>query len=155
MFIIKLAISFRCQLTEYIYIALSDPVLFFLHMVFDNVWMRTTVRNGFIVVSVLFCFIDFLSFSLYLGGKTYMTVSNCPPVGSHISFSGRLCMLALSICFWTPRLSLGHPGSFPSVYELKCMRTPTAPLFNVPCGRCGTTTRVVHPYPHYTRPNRG
>ena len=27
------------------------------------------------------------------------------------------------------------------------MRTQTAPLFNVPRGRRGTTTRVVHPYP--------
>ena len=64
-----------------------------------------------------------------------MTVSNCPPVGSHIPFSGRLCMPAPSVCFWTPRLSLGHPGSFKSAHDLKCMRTQTAPLFNVPRGR--------------------
>ena len=79
----------------------------------------------------------------------------CPPVGSHIPFSGRLYMLAPSICFWTPRLSLGHPSSFTSVYELKCMRTQTAPLFNVPRGRHSTTTRVVHPYPHCACPNLG
>ena len=98
-----------------------------------------------------FLFFSFLSlFSLCLGGNTYVTVSNCPPVGSHIPFSGRLCMPAPSVCFWTPRLSLGHPGSFTSVHELKCMRTQTAPLFNVPRGRRGTTTRVVHPYPHGT-----
>ena len=54
--------------------------------------------------------------------------SICPPVGSHIPFSGRLCMPAPSVCFWTPRLSLGHPGSFTSVHDLKCMRTQTAPL---------------------------
>ena len=71
----------------------------------------------------------------------------CPPLGSHIPSSGRLCMLARSVCFWTPRLSLGHPGSFESAHVLKCMRTQTAPLFNVPRGRRGTTTRVVHQYP--------
>ena len=53
----------------------------------------------------------------------------------------------VSACFRTPRLSLGHPGSLTSVHDLKCMRTQTAPLFNVPRGRRGTTTRVVHPYP--------
>ena len=50
----------------------------------------------------------------------------------------------VSACFRTPRLSLGHPGSFKSAHVLKCMRTQTAPLFNVPRGRRGTTTRVVH-----------
>ena len=80
--------------------------------------------------------------------------SICPPLGSRIPSSGRLCMPALSVCFWTPRLSLGHPGSFTSVHDLKCMRTQTAPLFNVPRGRRGTTTRVVHPYPHSTCPSR-
>ena len=54
--------------------------------------------------------------------------SICPPVGSHIPFSGRLCMPAPSVCFWTPRLSLGHPGSFKSAHDLKCMRMQTAPL---------------------------
>ena len=53
----------------------------------------------------------------------------------------------VSACFRTPRLSLGYPGSLTSVYDLKCMRPQTAPLFNVPRGRRGTTTRVVHPYP--------
>ena len=52
----------------------------------------------------------------------------------------RLCMPALSVCFWTPRLSLGYPGSFKSAHDLKCMRTQTAPLFNVPRGRRGTTS---------------
>ena len=41
----------------------------------------------------------------------------------------------VSACFRTPRLSLGHPGSFKSAHVLKCMRTQTAPLFNVPRGR--------------------
>ena len=54
--------------------------------------------------------------------------SICPPVGSHIPFSGRLCMPAPSVCSETPRLSLGHPGSFKSAHDLKCMRMQTAPL---------------------------
>ena len=76
--------------------------------------------------------------------------SICPPVGSHIPFSGRLCMPAPSVCFWTPRLSLGHPGSFWSTHELKCMRTQTGPRFNVSSEGRGTTTRVAHPYPYGT-----
>ena len=64
--------------------------------------------------------------------------SVCPPV-----FSGRLCMPARSVCFWTPRLSLGHPGSLMSARVLKCMPTQTASLFNVPRGRRGTNTRVA------------
>ena len=67
--------------------------------------------------------------------------SICPPVGSHIPFSGRLCMPAPSVCFWTPRLSPGHPGSFTSVHDLQCMHTQTAHLFNAPRGRQGIRTR--------------
>ena len=44
-----------------------------------------------------------------------------------------VCQCVLSACFRTPRLSLGHPGSLTSVHDLKCMRTQTAPLFNVHC----------------------
>ena len=36
----------------------------------------------------------------------------------------------VSGCFWTPRLSLGHPGSFKSVHKPICMRTHRA-RFNV------------------------
>ena len=50
----------------------------------------------------------------------------------------------LSECLWTPRLSIGHPGSFKSAHVLKCMSTQTAPLFKFPRRRRGTT-RVVHP----------
>ena len=53
-------------------------------------------------------------------------------------------MPAQSVFFWTYRLLLGYPDSFKSAHDLKCMRTQTAPLFNVPRGRRGTTTRVVH-----------
>ena len=42
----------------------------------------------------------------------------------------RLCVL--SVCFRTPRLSLGHPGYFKSAHDLKCMRMQTTPLFNLP-----------------------
>merc|ERR1712115_120515 len=106
----------------------------------------------YLVVFCFFCFFVFLFF-LCLGRNMYMTVSNCPPVGSHIPFLGRLCMLALSVSFWTPRLSLSHPGSFTSMHEPKYMRSQKAPLFNVPCGRCGTTTRVLEPYPHCACPS--
>ena len=85
-------------------------------------------------VFLYFLFIFFL-YSLCRGGYTYVTVFNCPPIGSHILSSERLCMPARSVCFRTPRLSLGHPGSFKSAHDLKCMRTQTAPLFNVPRGR--------------------
>ena len=72
------------------------------------------------------------------------------PLGSHILFSGRLCMPAIYVCFRTPRLSFGHPGSLTSVHDLICMHTQTAPLFNVPCGRHGSTTRAVRLYPYGT-----
>ena len=78
-------------------------------------------------------------FSLYL----FVAVSPTP--NSENSVSVRVIYL-----FPDARLSLGHPGSLTSVHDLKCMRTQTAPLFNVPRGRRGTTTRVVHPYPHGT-----
>ena len=74
-----------------------------------------------------------------------------PPHGqTHSDFRGfNFCLQKahvcwVSVCFRTPRLLLGHPGSFKSAHGLKCMRTQTAPLFNVPRGRRGTT-RVVHP----------
>ena len=66
---------------------------------------------------------------------------------TQIRLQRTVCRCVLSACFRTPRLSLGHPGSLTSVHDLKCMRTQTAPLFNVPRGRLGTTTTVVHPYP--------
>ena len=38
---------------------------------------------------------------------------------------------AVSVCLRTPRLSLGHPGSFKSVNYLKCMRIQIRPRFYV------------------------
>ena len=58
-----------------------------------------------------------------------MTVFNCPPVGSHIPSSGRLCMPARSVCFQTPKLLLGHQDSFKFAHDLNCMFTQTAPMF--------------------------
>ena len=75
-----------------------------------------------------------------------------------ITFS-RTCFLlhirwVLCVChicmYWTPRLLLGHPGSFRSAHILKCMRTQTGPRFNVSSEGRGTTTRVAHPYPYGT-----
>ena len=63
-----------------------------------------------------------------------------PTVGNNIPFWGSLCMPAPSVCFSTPRL--GHPGSFTSVHNLKCMRTQTTPLFKVPCRRRGISSPI-------------
>ena len=38
-----------------------------------------------------------------------------------------------------------------AMHDLKYMHTQTAPLFNIPCRRHGTTIRVVHPYPCWHR----
>ena len=75
-------------------------------------------------------------------------------VGSQVPFSGRLCMLAPSVCFWTPRLSLGHPGSFKSVHELKCMRTQTRPRFNVSSEGRGATFASNTQLPYLHCPSR-
>lgn len=38
---------------------------------------------------------------------------------------------AISVSLWTHRPLLGHPGSFKSVHDLKCMRIQTGPWFYV------------------------
>ena len=98
-----------------------------------NVLDLQTIRSS---SKLFFFFLPFLSRSSCAEEDIHMCpFSICPPVGSHIAFSGRLCMLARSVCFSTPRLSLGHPGSFTSVHDLKCTRTQTASLSNAPRGR--------------------
>ena len=96
-----------------------------------------------------FSFLTFISLCAK-EDKCMRQFSICLPLGSHILFSGRLCMPAIYVCFRTPRLSFGHPGSLTSVHDLICMHTQTAPLFNVPCGRHGSTTRAVRLYPYGT-----
>ena len=59
---------------------------------------------------------------------------------AHLRLRRRVCRCMVSACFRTPRLSLGHPGSFRSAHDLKCMRTQTGPRFNVPSERRGITT---------------
>ena len=56
---------------------------------------------------------------------------------------------------WTPRLLLGHPGSFWPAHDLKWMCMQTRPWFSIPSERSGTTTWVVHPYPTSTMPRVG
>ena len=56
-----------------------------------------------------------------------------------LHFRWVLCVCHICM-YWTPRLSLGHPGSFRSAHILKCMRTQTGPRFNVPSERRGITT---------------
>ena len=63
--------------------------------------------------------------------------------------AGTICL------FLDPLTSIGHPGSFTSMHELKFMRTQTVFLFNVPRRIHGATTRGLHPYPHCTCPSRG
>ena len=70
-----------------------------------------------------------------------------------LHFRWVLCVCHICM-YWTPRLSLGHPGSFRSAHILKCMCTQTGPRFNVPSERRSTTTWVVHPYPISTMPAR-
>ena len=82
--------------------------------------------------------------TLHTEGLQQSEVSSVQPASLRLRW---VYVSAISVCFRTPRLSLGHPGSLTSVHDLKCMRTQTAPLFNVPRGRRGTTTRVVHSYP--------
>ena len=64
-----------------------------------------------------------------------------PQVSSVQPASLRLCWVyvsAISVCFWTPILLLGHPGSFRSTHDLKCMRKQTGPRFHFPSERRGT-----------------
>ena len=57
-------------------------------------------------------------------------------------------MPAPSVCFWMPRLSLGHPGSLTPEYGLKCMRPQAALLLNVPHGRRENRDQVSFPRIH-------
>ena len=69
--------------------------------------------RGFLTAAVMGCM-----------GPTVLTLASLCLQKSHKCW--------ISACFRTPRLSLGHPGSFKSAHGLKCMLTQTAPLFNVP-----------------------
>ena len=116
-----------------------------------------SLRHCYILIKLYNRMIISMNFSLFFLCSLYAMedirmrpFSIYPPLGSHILFLGRLCMPATSVCFRTPRLSLGHPGSLMSVHDLICMHTQRAPLFNVPCRRLGSTTRAVRPYPYGT-----
>ena len=78
--------------------------------------------------------------TLHTEGLQQSEVSSVQPASLRLRW---VYVSAISVCFRTPRLSLGHPGSLTSVHDLKCMRIQMAPLFNIPRGRQGTTTRVV------------
>ena len=79
------------------------------------------------------------------GGYTYVTVSNLPARRQPHSVFGALCMPALSVCFRTPRISLGHPGSFKSAHDLKCIRTQTAPLLKLSLWKTGFPVQCHYP----------
>ena len=73
--------------------------------------------------------------TLHTEGLQQSEVSSVQPASLRLRW---VYVSAVSVCFRTPRLSLGHPGipgSFKSAHVLKCMRTQAAPLFNVPRGR--------------------
>ena len=80
-------------------------------------------------------------------GPKQSGVSNVQPASLCLRW---VYVSVIYVCFWTPRLLLGHPGSFWSTHDLKCMRTQTGPRFNVSSEGRGTTTRVAHPYPYGT-----
>ena len=75
--------------------------------------------------------------TLHTEGLQQSEVSSAQPASLRLRW---VYVSAISVCFWTPRLSLGHPGSFWSTHDLKCMRTQTGPRFNVPSERRGITT---------------
>ena len=70
--------------------------------------------------------------TLHTEGLQQSEVSSVQPASLRLRW---VYVSAISVCFRTPRLSLGHPGSLTSVHDLKCMRTQTASLFYVPRGK--------------------
>ena len=83
--------------------------------------------------------------TLHTEGLQQSEVSSVQPASLRLRW---VYVSAISVCFRTPRLSLGHPGSLTSVHDLKCMRTQTAPLFNAPRGRRGNRAQVSFPRIH-------
>ena len=83
--------------------------------------------------------------TLHTEGLQQSEVSSVQPASLRLRW---VYVSAISVCFRTPRLSLGHPGSLTSVHDLKCMRTQTAPLFNAPRGRRGNRAQVPFPRIH-------
>ena len=94
-------------------------------------------------VCLFFCFVPGLNTPrITLRMRGLRTAAVRRHVGPAVPTSASFCLQKsiacwVSACFRTPILSLGHPGSFKSAHDLKCMRTQTAPLFN---GRRGTTS---------------
>ena len=83
--------------------------------------------------------------TLHTEGLQQSEVSSVQPASLRLRW---VYVSAISVCFRTPRLSLGHPGSLTSMHDLKCMRTQTAPLFNAPRGRRGNRAQVPFPRIH-------
>ena len=62
--------------------------------------------------------------------------------------------LHVSVCFWTPKLYLGHQGSFRSECVLKWFRTQTRPHFYVSLNQHGANlirNTQIHTYTAWTR----
>jgi len=88
--------------------------------------------------------------------KGLRTVAVRSHMGPAVPTSASFCFKKSHACWVSAcvRIPLLHRGSFKSTHDLRCMRTQTAPLFNVPHGRRGTTTIVVHPINTWTRAGR-
>ena len=131
-------------MTEYIEITLSD-----------HVWPNHSFINLYIVVIL----VKISNANNINGGGGDGLLLFCfrrPP--SRLCRHTNVCISHMNAWYLPvsgpPTLSPGHPGSFTSVHDLKCMRTQTAPLFNIPRGNRGTTTRAVNLYPRSTCPSR-
>ena len=57
--------------------------------------------------------------TLHTEGLQQSEVSSVQPASLRLRWDH---VSAVTVCFRTPRLSLGHPGSFKSAHVLKCMR---------------------------------
>merc|ERR1712148_128630 len=62
--------------------------------------------------------------SLHTEGLQQSEVSSVQPASPRLRW---VYVSAISVCFRTPRLSLGHQSSLTSMHDLKYMRTQTAP----------------------------
>ena len=114
-----------------------------------KIWgkINTHIKYKTINSTVLVCLV--LGWTLpgspFLGWEVLRTAAVMRHMGPAVPTSASSCLQKshecwVSACFRTPRLSLGHPGSFKSAHVLKCMRTQTRPRFNVPSEQRGVTS---------------
>ena len=88
-----------------------------------NSTLHTDPRQRFVNTFFHSFFVLRVPKRIYVGERFHFAF----PKAATFRFGG-FCMPATSVCFWTPRLSLGHPGSFTSVDYLQRMCTQRATL---------------------------